>query len=68
MKKIKAVALFSTAILATASTGVQQMDIKSDVLASDSATGYSAMKLTAGRGIYLKFDDYKITGKYRVFG
>ena len=33
MKKIKAVALFSTAILATASTGVQQMDIKSDVLA-----------------------------------
>ena len=40
------------------------LDIKSDVLASDSATGYSAMKLTAGRGIYLKFDDYKITGKY----
>ena len=33
MKKIKAVALFSTAILVTASTGVQQMDIKSDVLA-----------------------------------
>ena len=33
MKQIKAVALFSTAILATASTGVQQMDIKSDVLA-----------------------------------
>ena len=33
MKKIKAVALFSTAILATASTGVQQMDIKSDILA-----------------------------------
>ena len=33
MKKIKAVALFSIAILATASTGVQQMDIKSDVLA-----------------------------------
>ena len=40
------------------------LDIKSDVLASDSATGYSAMKLTAGRGVYLKFDDYKITGKY----
>lgn len=40
------------------------LDINSEVLASDSATGYSAMKLTAGRGIYLKFDDYKITGKY----
>ncbi len=42
----------------------QLLDIKPDVLISDSATGYSAMKLTAGRGVYLKFDDYKITGKY----
>lgn len=40
------------------------LGINSEVLASDSATGYSAMKLTAGRGAYLKFDDYKITGKY----
>lgn len=39
-------------------------DITPDVLSSDSTTGYSSLKLTPGRGVYLRFDDYKITGKF----
>lgn len=41
-------------------------NITNDVLSKDSATGQSAMKLTPGRGVYLKFDDYKITGKFTL--
>lgn len=41
-------------------------NITSDVLSKDAATGQSAMKLTPGRGVYLKFDDYKITGKFTL--
>ncbi len=39
-------------------------DITPEVLSSDSTSGYSALKLTPGRGVYLQFDDYKITGKF----
>ncbi len=40
--------------------------ITKEVLSSTAATGYSALKLTPGRGAYLKFDDYKITGKFTL--
>lgn len=41
-------------------------EITKDVLSNDSSTGYSAMKLPAGRGVYFGFDDNKITGKYTL--
>ena len=41
-------------------------EITKDVLSNDSSTGYSAMKLPAGRGVYFGFDDNKITGKFNL--
>lgn len=41
-------------------------EITKDVLSNDSSTGYSAMKLPAGRGVYFGFDDNKITGKFTL--
>lgn len=40
--------------------------ITKDVLSNDASTGYSAMKLPAGRGVYFGFDDNKITGKFNL--
>lgn len=41
-------------------------DLTSDMLSTEAITGYSSLKLAPGKGIYLKFDDYKITGKYVI--
>lgn len=52
---------------ANAETGMNtKKAITTDVLSSDAATGYSALKLVPGRGVYLEFDDYKITGKFTL--
>ena len=48
-------------------TGMNSLlTITTDVLSSDTSTGYSALKLTPGRGVRFNFDDHKITGKFTL--
>ncbi len=48
-------------------TGINSEKVMTkEVLSSTAATGYSSLILTPGRGAYLKFDDYKITGKFTI--